>query len=126
MLGFFLYLIASIIKWVLAPGAYIYGFVASIVIGNGEFDRYHHNLAVAKDQYGNALCKHLFNWTLIKKEGYKFGNIDETISSVIGKNKLTKTLTICGKILDRMLDFFDHNHSIDSIDNTEGNDRNDS
>lgn len=123
-MGFLLYLIASVIKWALAPVAYVYGFIASIIIGNGEFDKYHHDLAVAKDQYGNAICKHLFNWALIKKEGYKFGNIDETISSVIGKNKLKNTLTLCGKILDKILDFIDNNHSIESIDNTEGNERN--
>ena len=116
-MGFILYLIASIIKWAIAPIGYIFGFFASMFDKVGAFDDYHHNLALAKDQYGNALCSYLFNWTLIKKDGYKFGNIDETISSVIGKNKVKGTLTRLGKILDFILDILDSNHSIKSIDN---------
>lgn len=73
-------------------------------------------LATAVDIYGNVACSELFNDTLINKESVdRFGNYGETISSVIGKNKLTKTLTRTGKILDAILDFFDPNHSIKSI-----------
>jgi hypothetical protein len=119
-MGLLLYIIASILEWVFAPVAYLYGFFASLA--KREFNDYHKNLAIAKDQYGNAICRYIFNWLLIKKDGYKFGNVDETISSVIGKNKVKNTLTFCGKILDTLLDFFDDNHSIESIDNTEQND----
>ena len=114
--GFLLYLIASIIKILLAPLAYSYGFIRSI--SKKETNKYHMRLAIAKDQYGNALCSFLFNDTLIKKNGYKFGNIDETISSVIGKNKELGTLTYLGRILDMILDVFDSNHSLKSIDTT--------
>lgn len=73
-------------------------------------------LATAVDIYGNVACSEIFNDTLIKKESVdRFGNYGETISSVIGKNKLTKTLTRTGKILDAILDFFDPNHSIKAI-----------
>ena len=48
--------------------------------------------------------------------GYKFGDEDETISSVLGKNKLTKTLTKTGKTLDWILEKLDRNHSIESIE----------
>lgn len=78
------------------------------------------SLAIAIDQYGNGLCQHLFNQVLITKlSTHKFGNIDETISSVLGKNKLGCTLTIVGKIVDKILDTLDPDHSIKSIDNTE-------
>ena len=83
-----------------------------------EFDYYHKRLAKSTDQWGNCLCQYLFNRVLIKKAGYKFGNIDETISSVIGKNKMSNTLTPVGKFVDYCLTLAEPNHSIKSIDNT--------
>lgn len=78
-----------------------------------------YNIARGIDQLGNVVCGRLFNLTLIKKTGYKFGNEDETISSVIGKNKKTNTLTIAGYLLDLLLDKIDKNHSIDAIEEDE-------
>ena len=121
-MGLLLFIIASIIKWAIAPFSYVYGSIAALIAGNGEFHRYNMDLAIAKDQYGNVICQYVFNHLLIKKTGYKFGNADETVSSVIGKNKLNNTLTFLGRTLDNILDFFDENHSVKSIDNTEGND----
>lgn len=116
MIGYILLLISSLLKWILTPILYSYGIVVAIF--KGEFSEYNKNLAIAKDQYGNALGKYLFNQLLIKKEGYKFGNIDETISSVIGKNKLKSTLTMVGKIIDKILNSIEKDHSIKSIDET--------
>jgi 8-oxo-dGTP diphosphatase len=118
-MGFILFLIASIIKWLFAPIAYLIGCIVSLF--KREFNTYHTDLAIAKDQYGNAICKYMFNWLLIKKGGYSFGNIDETISSVIGKNKAKGTLTIMGKTLDFLLELCESDHSIKSIDKTEDN-----
>jgi hypothetical protein len=74
-------------------------------------------IAVSIDQLGNVVCSHLFNITLIKKDSkHLFGNPDETISSVLGKNKLNGTLTKIGIILTKILHFFDKNHSIKSIE----------
>lgn len=58
-------------------------------------------LSAAKDvdKMGNRHFRALFNKTLIKKNGYKFGNIDETISEVLGHNLILDTLTIGGKIV---------------------------
>jgi 8-oxo-dGTP pyrophosphatase MutT (NUDIX family) len=60
--------------------------------------------------------QHLLNAVWIKKGGYPFGNRDETISSAIGRNKQEKTLTSFGRIIDRILDQLDPNHSLNSID----------
>jgi hypothetical protein len=121
-MGFLLFIIASFLKWVFAPVLYGYGFFASLIKGGSkEWSGYNEDLAIAKDQYGNAIGKYLFNWLLIKKDGYKFGNIDETISSVVGKNKVKVTLTIFGKILDSVLSMLEKDHSIKSIDPTENN-----
>jgi 8-oxo-dGTP diphosphatase len=117
MIGFILFLVSSIIKWVLAPVSYVYGAISSLF--KHEFNHYNFNLAIAKDQYGNALCKYVFNDFLITKDGYKFGNVDETISSCIGKNRVKGTLTFLGRLLDWTLDKFEPNHSILSIDETE-------
>ena len=118
-MGFLLFIIASFLKWAFAPVLYAFGFVNSLIVG--EWEKYNKDLAIAKDQYGNALGKYLFNWLLIKKDGYRFGNVDETISSCVGKNKVKGTLTIFGHGLDSVLDVLDSNHSIKSIDNKETN-----
>ncbi len=78
-----------------------------------------YKIALGIDQLGNVVCKHLFNITLIKKDGYKFGNEDETISSAIGKNKKINTLTFTGRLLDWFLDIIDKNHSIKAIEEDE-------
>lgn len=116
MIGLILLIVSSVLKWLLTPLAYIYGIIISIK--KREFNDYNMKLAIAKDQYGNCLCRYLFNQILIVDGGYKFGNIDETISSVVGKNKRNGTLTKIGKILDYCLDKFEKDHSIKSIDET--------
>ena len=66
---------------------------------------------------GNVTCKELFNDTLILNNSENiFGDPDETISSVLGKNKRDGTLTKTGKILAAILDKLDKNHTIKSID----------
>jgi 8-oxo-dGTP diphosphatase len=79
--------------------------------------------AVAIDQMGNTIGAPLFNDMLIITGGYKFGNTNETISSVIGKNYRDNTLSRSGKLLRRMLDFIDANHSLKSISEDEHNTR---
>ena len=69
------------------------------------------------DILGNIVCGDLFNITLIKHGGYRFGVKTETISSVLGKNKLTNTLTRTGLLLASLLDSIDKNHCIKSIQN---------
>lgn len=72
--------------------------------------------AVSIDRTFNVLCEDLFNDTLITKEGYRFGNGKETISSVLGKNKMSETLSRTGWYLTNVLDWLDKDHSIKSIE----------
>ena len=51
----------------------------------------------------------------IDSKTFYFGNKLETISSVIGKNSLTHTLSTTGKSLNRFLDWIDKDHSLNSI-----------
>lgn len=121
MKGIIVFIVAVIIGIVLLPLGVIYGI----------FDAFYHRKfrtawkrlthyfwsgAIAIDQLGNALCSELFNDTLIRPSGAKFGNPDETISSCIGRNKRAGTLTWLGKALDWILDKMDENHSIKSIE----------
>lgn len=120
-MGFLLFIISLVLKRFLEPFMYIYSSI--IALSKGEWNQYNEDLAVAIDQYGNGLARYLFNQALVKSVGdvlpHKFGNIDETISSCIGKNKVKGTLTLLGKFLDKVLDLLEPEHSIKSIDNTE-------
>ena len=72
-------------------------------------------IAIGIDQLGNIIMQHLFNHLLIKKNGYKFGLKYETISNVLGKNELQKTLSYWGILLNNLLNKMDSNHSLNSV-----------
>lgn len=114
-----LFLIALILFCIFAP----IGFIVTLIPKRNwwwHIKKYSFKLAHTIDQSGNVVCEDMFNYTLIKKNAVnKFGNPDETISSVIGKNKVKNNLTKTGNILDNILDKIDPNHSIKSIDETE-------
>lgn len=76
---------------------------------------YFRSTAVNLDKFGNREFRTLWNKTLRTKQGYEFGNINETISSALGKNQRDGTLTKTGKALCWILDKIDKNHSIKSI-----------
>jgi len=69
------------------------------------------------DKFGNREFRTLWNKVLITDKGYQFGNINETISSVLGKNQRDNTLTKAGKVLVWILDKIDKNHCYKSISN---------
>lgn len=78
------------------------------------------SIAVSIDQLGNTVCATLFNLVLIRQYSpFRFGNPDETISSVIGKNKVNQSLSLAGVWLDWILDKLDDNHSVKNIENDE-------
>ena len=80
-----------------------------------------YKIALGIDQLGNVVCANLFNIILIRScSEHRFGNEDETISSVIGKNKKTGTLTFMGWVLDAILDAIQKQHSLLSIEDDEG------
>lgn len=71
--------------------------------------------AVDIDKFGNRNFRTLFNATLKKSNGIAFGKMDETISSVLGKNQRDNTLSKTGKILANLLDWIDTDHCKKSI-----------
>ena len=73
------------------------------------------SLAVGVDQIGNSLCRDMLNQLLIEEDGYKFGKVNETISSVLGKNERDWTLSVIGTIIAEILDQIDKDHCKKSI-----------
>ena len=73
------------------------------------------SVAIWIDQIGNSVCRDLFNRYLITSAGYKFGKVQETISSVLGKNQETWTLTLVGRAVVGVLDWIDKDHCRESI-----------
>ena len=76
---------------------------------------YFKSSAINLDKFGNREFRTLFNKILINNEGHKFGDINETISSVLGRNQLTCTLTKCGRVLVWILDKIENDHALKSI-----------
>jgi len=93
------------------------------------------DMAYAVDQFGNVMMAPLFNILFMKKEviliynlessikeqfiDLRFGDPDETISSCLGRNYLTRNLTWTGKAMFVILDKIDPNHCIDAIEEKE-------
>ena len=73
------------------------------------------SVAIWIDQIGNSVCRDLFNRCLITTDWYKFGKVQETISSVLGKNQEIWTLTCLGRAVVGVLDWIDRDHCRESI-----------
>lgn len=77
---------------------------------------YFKDSAINIDKFGNREFRTSLNATLIKENSpYTFGDINETISSVLGKNQRFGHLTKFGKVICKILDTIDKNHCEKSI-----------
>lgn len=120
MKGIILFVIAFVLGLVFLPIGLAYSIVVTFCkTFLKRFATYLFVIAIAIDQLGNVVMQDLFNDIIIKRPGHKFGNEDETISSVLGKNRLSNTLTKTGKILDGILNLLEKNHSVKSIEKDE-------
>jgi 8-oxo-dGTP diphosphatase len=112
-MGVFLLFVAAMLLFiVLTP----IGFLFTILINLFKSYTYLFYICIGLDKLGNVIMAALFNIILIKKEGHPFGNINETISSVLGKNQLSDTLLAPGKLLNNFLSLIQKNHSVQSIE----------
>ncbi|PZM87454.1 MAG: hypothetical protein DLD55_01120 [candidate division SR1 bacterium] len=73
------------------------------------------SIAIGLDQIGNSVCRDMLNGLLITSGGYSFGRIQETISSVLGKNQKSGSLTRLGRAIVAVLDFIEKDHCRKSI-----------
>ena len=107
MRGFILLIIALLLSVVLLPIGFTFQVIATLF---RSIDTYLFQIAKSIDQHGNLVCAELFNLTLIKRKGYKFGDMDKTISFVLGVNAETKTLTYLGKKVCNLLNVIEKDH----------------
>lgn len=106
MLGFLLFIIAYLLYWPLTIINFCY-------VENKK--GYFRSSAITIDKLANREFRTLWNKTLKKENGYKFGAENETISSALGKNQRDNTLTKTGIKLVWLLDKIEKNHCLKSI-----------
>lgn len=113
-----LFCTAFILFYITAPIGFLYAVIRqSCAKRVHSLSVYFLELALALDNAGNVLMQHVLNDTLLikNKETYYFGKKMETISSVIGKNGLTHTLSHLGLALNGFLHWIDKDHAFNSI-----------
>ena len=116
--SFSLFCIAALLLLTTAPLGFLYALVRQLLFEKAKsLSLFFVEVALVLDEAGNVIMQHLLNDSLLIKNAntYYFGNKKETISSVIGKNSLTDTLSFLGKALNNLLNFIDKDHSLNSI-----------
>lgn len=109
-MGLILYLIATILWIVITPINWLI-----VTFKHGLSNSYFRETAIDIDKFGNRNFRTFLNATMRIKKGYQFGNVNETISSALGKNQRDKTLSWFGKAICFILDKLDKNHCEKSI-----------
>ena len=118
LMSFLLFCIAIVLLIFTTPIGFFYALLRQLFFDKlKSLSVYFLEVAISIDNTGNVMMQHLLNdFLLIKqKDTYYFGNKKETISSVIGKNSLTNTLSPLGKALNAFLNWIDKDHSFNSI-----------
>ncbi len=113
-----LFCIAFVLFFTTAPIGFLYAVIRqSLAKRVYSLSIYFLELALALDNAGNVLMQHVLNDLLLiqNQNTYLFGNKMETISSVIGKNLVTHTLSPTGILLNSFLHWIDKDHSLNSI-----------
>jgi len=95
-----------------------------------ELAEYDRQEAMALDGFAVRNYRTFWNAYLIKPEGYKFGVLDEMVSSALGKNEADRTLSekgsgrlsrwFYGVMLVKILNKLDKEHCKNAIDLTKG------
>lgn len=118
MLGYLFFILACILLLIVGPFGFLFTFIKTIILWDIKYlNNYYWNIALSLDQLGNVVMSGLFNAILINKYSeHLFGNPDETISSVLGKNFVGGTLTIVGWYLNMLLNKIEKDHTIKSIE----------
>ena len=118
LMSFILFCIATLLLVITAPLGFVYALIRQTGSSKAKsLNIYFIEMALVLDEVGNVTMQHLLNDILLvkHKHTYFFGNKSETISSVIGKNSLTNTLSPLGRALNSFLNFLDKDHSLNSI-----------
>ena len=114
-MNFILVILAKLLYLTVEPINFFYVIFVKKKFSWKRLNGYFREEAVAIDRFGNYQYHSLFNTWFVKENGYKHGNINETISSVLGKNQRDETLTKFGMLITKILDRMDENHCKKSI-----------
>jgi len=109
-----LLILALLLAVVLFPFGWLHGLI-TFRLSISRLSHYLLTISLSIDQMGNVILAPLFNRIMIKRNGYKFGDEDETISYVLGRNQITKTLSKLGNLLANLLDWIDPNHCAKTV-----------
>lgn len=120
-IGFFV--LAVVLFILLLPIAIVYSIVKYTVLLFVNPNRVYKglsklfiSLALSIDQLGNVMLQAPMNDLMVRKNGHKYGDEDETISQVAGENKLLNASTKWGILFTKILDFiFEDNHVINAV-----------
>jgi len=113
MINILLLLIAWLLKLVLFP----FGVALTLILLIFQPFTFFKNIfawvrqiAVSIDKLGNVVLQYPLNKWFITESGYKFGNYENTISYVLGYNKINGGLKYPGILLCAILNMLDKNH----------------
>lgn len=112
---FLIDLLLFLVAYILVLPLTIINFFVVVFTLKDHAKGYFRSTAVNIDKFGNREFRKLWNLMLRKSNGYEFGNVEETISSALGKNERDGTLSRTGRVLVWILDKIDKNHSLKSI-----------
>ena len=118
LMSFLLFCVALLLVITTAPIGFVYALIRQTCSSKAKsLNVYFIEVALVLDEVGNVTMQHLLNDILLMNDvqTYYFGNKNETISSVIGKNSITNTLSPLGRTLNSILNFLDKDHSLNSI-----------
>jgi len=119
LISIILFFVALLIFSMVFPFGILYQFISIFKKRNKSiyFSDYFFKIAQCIDQLGNVIYRELFNDVLITTASKNaFGDNQETISSVIGKNLEDNTLSKTGIWLNKILNLIQPNHSVISIE----------
>ena len=124
-MGFILFLVSLVLFAIFAGASLIFTPIYYIVTlkwrsGVKALNNYFYQLAIGIDQLGNRLASQVLNVTLLKYRakyydrpdwpGMEFGEIDDTISYVLGVNYYSDNLTGIGIGIVKILAFLESYH----------------
>lgn len=119
MIELILLIVAIILLYLFLPVIACFMIIKYLLTGNKRMlTVWFYRTAKAIDVFANVNGAEFFNSIFIINGGYKFGQPTETISSVIGKNQRSNTLSIAGKCLRWVLDKIEEDHCLNSIDDS--------
>ena len=123
-MGILLFIVAKLLAYITKPVQFfchLYKEIkAELTIANLKMiDNKFLAKAILEDKYCNYADAELLNALFLTKDSvHKFGNPNETISSVLGKNLVAGTLTKKGYEICALLNDFQKDHVLISIDNS--------